>query len=325
MGVKQLPGVDIGKFIMAFAVVAIHVSSGSCTGDRLPLLGEWFVGLAVPFFFITSGYLLARKIHEINDPGEVKQMLRRRAWQLFRIFGYWLLIYLPITVYQDIGTDRPVWKIIGGYFFGILTRGESAYAWPLWFIYSMAIVLLLLSWSWNRKRLMWLLTTVFVGVTLLAWTNTFDRELLSLVKLLTIRQMGGGIYIISGMVCYKYQDFISKNILTVSFIAASLILYYYRLPFWQLMGGTTIFMIALNIRLKPDSSYLWLRSQSMWIYYLHMYPVFFIHLYIVKFGVQLGFPEAFLIASVASLMIAITIQYASTTWKVLYFLQKLTK
>lgn len=121
MYVKELPGVDIGKFIMAFAVVAIHVSSGSCTGERLPLLGEWFVNLAVPFFFITSGYLLARKIKAINNSNAIGQMLLRRALQLFRIFGYWLLIYLPITIYQNIGTDRPIWRTIGSYILVIIS------------------------------------------------------------------------------------------------------------------------------------------------------------------------------------------------------------
>lgn len=63
---RQFTGVDVTKFIMAFAVIAIHVSSGSVVGIPFPEAMQWFNAIAVPFFFITSGYLLGRKLTEIR-------------------------------------------------------------------------------------------------------------------------------------------------------------------------------------------------------------------------------------------------------------------
>lgn len=62
----QLGGVDIFKFVMAFAVVFIH--SESVLNTFRPGIGEyifavtWFINLAVSYFFVVSGFLMERKL-----------------------------------------------------------------------------------------------------------------------------------------------------------------------------------------------------------------------------------------------------------------------
>ena len=56
-------GIDIFKFLMAFAVIAIHCRLDNIMGDRdWPHPIGFIIGMAVPFFFITSGFLIAQKI-----------------------------------------------------------------------------------------------------------------------------------------------------------------------------------------------------------------------------------------------------------------------
>lgn len=169
----QLTGIDITKFIMSFAVIAIHVSAGSCTGIPLPTGVEYIVRLAVPFFFICSGFLVTRKI-ELMEYDDISAMFRKRSLQLFRIFGIWLLIYLPITIYHSIEKPKTIWKIIGGYIANVFLSGESYLAWPLWFIYSMAIIFLIFSFiNILKKRSVILLFMIFLSVPILEYMSSY--------------------------------------------------------------------------------------------------------------------------------------------------------
>ena len=84
--VKDIPGIDIFKFIMAFAVILIHFPPVFDIGHEIyPEVIRWLIRLAVPFFFIVSGYF-AYKI--INSPDK----LRVRGMKMLRIWAIWMLI-----------------------------------------------------------------------------------------------------------------------------------------------------------------------------------------------------------------------------------------
>ena len=192
--VRQLSGVDVVKFVMAFAVIAIHVEA--VASFDFPEIIQWFIALAVPFFFITSGYLLGRKLTDIPLIGEKRKFLSDRSCKLFRLFAYWLIIYLPISIYLYSLKDDPLWKDILSYIGSVIINGESRYAWPLWFIYSMAIVLFILSKALFRKNSLLVLTLVFILVNFVnsaaklgyAYSDIF---VVKAFNILTARTLGG--------------------------------------------------------------------------------------------------------------------------------------
>lgn len=109
-GRKQFAGIDLVKFLMALAVVAIHVQA---IYVALPLRitdfaaqsfsrdFKWFIELAVPFFFMSTGYLLATRRPDASA-------VVRRCIKLARLYGSWLLIYLPLSVtYYVVGKYPP--------------------------------------------------------------------------------------------------------------------------------------------------------------------------------------------------------------------------
>lgn len=100
------------------------------------------IRLAVPFFFIVSGYF-AYKI--INSPDK----LRVRGMKMLRIWAIWMLIYFPLQLYSGF----PDAKSVVVYIINVLLYGEEAYAWPLWFLYAQAIFFLIESFLPNRQRL----------------------------------------------------------------------------------------------------------------------------------------------------------------------------
>jgi hypothetical protein len=134
---KTYVGIDVWKFVMSFAVIAIHSQSPH---GEYPGCIKWFITLAVPFFFIVSGFLLASKLEGIDSVGSKRALLYARFKQMSRLFSSWLIIYLPIAVYLAVMNDAVWYRAVASYIIQVLFYGQSAYAWPLWYVYSMAIV-----------------------------------------------------------------------------------------------------------------------------------------------------------------------------------------
>lgn len=103
---------------MAFAVILIHFPPVFDIGHEIyPEVIRWLIRLAVPFFFIVSGYF-AYKI--INSPDK----LRVRGMKMLRIWAIWMLIYFPLQLYSGF----PDAKSVVVYIINVLLYGEEAYA-----------------------------------------------------------------------------------------------------------------------------------------------------------------------------------------------------
>lgn len=276
---KNLDSIDCLKLIMAFAVIAIHVSA--VTGAAWPPAFEWFIRLAVPFFFITSGYLLAVKISGTSAV-ENRTMLRDRSLKLLRLYAKWLLIYLPIAIYYFICVStRSVAGDFVRYFSMVLIDGESPYAWPLWFIFSMAIVLMLLSFATRLKQMAAYGLIIFALIYLINYiditsiTNPHLQTALKIFDRLTVRTLGGGMYVCAGMLIYRYGATFARTwFIPLTLIGISLLLSFGEFPFSPLCGGSGLFILGLKIKLPVSPVYLKIRAASMWIYYIHMIVLF---------------------------------------------------
>lgn len=149
---------------MALSVVFIHINF------YLPdNLDNWYIRLAVPYFFIVSGYFVARKIDRLSSEEDKRRILFKRSGHLFKQYAIWLLIFLPIglSCYRLFTFKH----FCQQYLYDIFVMGNTPYAWPLWFIYSMAIVLLL-SAIFNKKYQQLILFIGFILVYLLNFICT---------------------------------------------------------------------------------------------------------------------------------------------------------
>lgn len=310
VSIRDYTGIDIFKFVFSLAIIAIHVSVHSIAGGGLPSMMHWLAYPGLPFFFIVSGFLVANKTAKLPTDPEVRSFFRHRSFKLFRLYGYWLLIYLPITIYLTIRDHCDIWKSLKGYVFGVLFDGQSEYAWPLWFIYSMAIVFLIFSFLRTRK-LSIIVLLIFVLAIVVEWCYlTLHLKEMEYVYRLTYRTLGGGLYITAGMVLSRYH--ILRGILpTLICLCLSIMLYIYDLPFWELCGGFAFANLAIMIQLPPGNIYLRLRNLSMWIYFTHMYPIFFIAVTCKLYNIHPGFIPMFLLASVCSLIISFALSEIS--------------
>lgn len=312
VSIRDYTGIDIFKFVFSLAIIAIHVSVHSIAGGGLSGMMHWLAYPGLPFFFIVSGFLVANKTAALPNDAEVRAFFRHRSFKLFRIYGYWLLIYLPITIYITIRDHYDIWKSLKGYVFGVLFDGQSEYAWPLWFIYSMAIVFLIFSCLRTRK-LSIIILLIFAMTIVVEWcylTLHLKEIEIEYVYRLTYRTIGGGLYITVGIFLYRYP--VLRGIIPALIcVCLSIVLFIYDLPFWELFGGFAFANIAIMVQLPPSKIYLKLRNLSMWIYFTHMYPIFFIAVTCKLYNIHPGFNSMFLLASGCSLIISLVLSEIS--------------
>jgi peptidoglycan/LPS O-acetylase OafA/YrhL len=190
---KTYVGIDIWKFIMAFAVVAIHSRNQTYAFGQYSECVTWFISLAVPFFFIVSGFLLAQKLEKIDDVSEKRAVLLARSKQMCRLYISWLIVYLPITVYLTLENGKVWYKAIASYLSQALFYGQSAYAWPLWYIYSMAIVCYLLyKFFYKSHKSRIFLVVSFVGAAIVVASNFIPNiPVIGIPNSLCSRALGG--------------------------------------------------------------------------------------------------------------------------------------
>lgn len=95
---KQYGGADYFRMAAAFLVAAIHTSPlASFSGKADFILTRVFARVAVPFFFMVTGYFLLPQylLRHSMDLRPLKQLFRK----LFILYGAAMLLYLPINIY----------------------------------------------------------------------------------------------------------------------------------------------------------------------------------------------------------------------------------
>ncbi|WP_223577734.1 acyltransferase family protein [Sphingobacterium sp. GVS05A] len=143
--VNTTGGLDIGKFIMSIVVVAIHTQplAGKISGISLALY-NFFIALAVPFFFVASGYLLSRKITVPVDYRQCYTILSDYLFRITKLYVIWTILYLPLTIYGFYQQHTDPLLAFALFFRNIFLRGENYYSWPLWYLMALIYTLMVL-------------------------------------------------------------------------------------------------------------------------------------------------------------------------------------
>lgn len=149
---EYFAGIDILKFIAALMVVAIHTSVlDDCfrNNEFALILSGVFTNLAVPLFFIASGFLCFSRAD--GDPKNEISRTRKAAASGLWLYVAWTLIYLPASIAMFVLEGRLDWTALPRYVHKVIFVGE----WQLWFLLSMTIgyfiIALLLSHGFSKK------------------------------------------------------------------------------------------------------------------------------------------------------------------------------
>lgn len=287
---KQYNAIDILKVFFAICVVGIHTQIMQNENSNI----EWgiFHGifrLAVPFFFICSGFFLGIKLYKSNtiESGliEIKKYIKRLIIPLI----CWLIIGLPIQIYNYRENN---FKII----ILKLIRKLIFYPWgALWYLLAVivAIIIIIPFYKRNKIKNAVILGGVFYFVALICNNyyflieNTAIQKVVDIYLKICVSSRNGvfeGLYFVSSgiYIAKLMQEGINLNNLKnkIIFIASYILLI---MEIFLIKGQTykddhSLFIMFLvlipemliffmNINVKVDTKII--RNYSTGIYFMH--------------------------------------------------------
>lgn len=155
--------IDVLRLVFAITVVSIHTMAFQSINQDLWIATSMGIArLAVPFFFIVSGYFLYNRINSEKEP---KSTLKH----LLRLYALWVLIEI-ITLFPLVlsSLSAPPQLIIGR----LLLAGITG---SLWYISSLIITIFIISPLLKRDKLFLLLIIGFVLYLFGATGDTYYR------------------------------------------------------------------------------------------------------------------------------------------------------
>lgn len=136
---KYFSSIDLVKVVMAVLVVAVHTRPELCIqNDSVQLVLSRIYGLAVPFFFVTSGFLLWNKVAVSTNE---EKIARVTVWlkRILLLYVLWTLIYLPYAIYGFIHDEVGFTSALIVYFRNFLLVGENFWSWQLWYLLALVV------------------------------------------------------------------------------------------------------------------------------------------------------------------------------------------
>ena len=288
---KEIESIDFTKFIMSLFVIAFHtlyLVPNEISSIRILLV---IFQVAVPFFFITSGYLLFRKVVIPFNKTSEKRMFHYGKRILY-LYVLWTIIYLPLAIYGAYIGHVEVKEFLIYSLRKFLFVGESYYSWHLWYLHGLLVALvmiyILLKCKLKPKYILWIGLFVFMcGIGLEKLIQMDYTTLPVLIQkfihtyVWLFERVRGGIfigfpYITIGLFLAQYQRQVSwKFSITISIVG--ILLYYFKVTFGLMLFATGFFLFVLDLKIKSKHAFYY-RKSSLLIYLLHM---LFVFLYVV--------------------------------------------
>lgn len=112
---KNLDAADVLKFVLSILIVATHTSLFE--GYLTPL-----VRLAVPAFFMISGYFFFTRINSLDSKAGQKAYLKKSVTGNLKLYLFWFILLLPLTLYirhyHTMGVFGGAWHLVRDFLFG---------------------------------------------------------------------------------------------------------------------------------------------------------------------------------------------------------------
>ncbi len=141
---KEFGLIDIFRMICAIGVIAIHLKPMSTFGKEVNFfVSNVLTRLCVPFFFLTSGFFLFKKI---GDWGKLKKYIIN----IFKLYVIYTIINIPLIIKDYEGTEK-------GMRWCIDTFIKSFFLWgsynQLWYFVALIVAALLLNFLVSHLKL----------------------------------------------------------------------------------------------------------------------------------------------------------------------------
>lgn len=317
--------IDIMKFVCAIFVIAIH--SGIVKYESGTT--QWYIinvllRLAVPFFFIASGFLFGKKY--LYNKEKLKENSIKQVKRLIKPYIFWVIIIIPYIIYANKLLKGNLIVSILKLFRLIIFNGYH-----MWFILALIVAICMeyMFLKKNKVKLAVFFSVILYSIALLGNSYYFliEGTLIQnfidvIIKIFTMVRNGifvgfplftigicvalheKEIYKISNKKVYLFLlIFIITQILEASFIRGKNYKEDHSLFISIIFIATLLLIICIktkNIRFKKINTVL-LRNLSTGIYYMHFPIIKYMSLLIPS----IGYIEIFLITTIITIIINI--------------------
>ena len=336
--IKNFNSFDLAKFVCAILVVMIHIEpfgvqkTNNIFSNINFFLQDGLCRIAVPLFFIFSGFFLYRKttFNKFSFEPSKKYLIH-----IFRLYLIWSLIYLPLQISEILGHSSGILYGIAEYIKKFIFIGSYNHLWYLnALLWSVTIISFLLSKKWSPKKILCVSAVFYIfgvlgdayyGVISPFFDVPFVGKILSLYFQIFYTTRNGlffGFFFVSlGMILSNKDILLSKNknlfLLIVSILMLLVEVFLlnklnmakdYNVCLFIIPASLYIFLYLKTIKLKDSKKYIFFRMLSSIIFYSHMWilKLAITFSYFIGIGLR-NTPLLFLIVLLVTILIAIII------------------
>ncbi|MGN0468831.1 MAG: acyltransferase family protein [Acutalibacteraceae bacterium] len=295
---QNFNSIDLVKFIASIFVIGIHTQISSVIQiDFFKNFVDSIFEFAVPFFFVSSGFLLYKFSSSYEN---LTKRAGRTALKFAKIYLLLTALYMPLTVIGYYTNGLSAIKAAIDFVLTFLFAGENYYSWQLWYLLAaavgMALIYLLLKMKLKVEHIFAFSAVMFVlgNVLLYLHSGGADIAVVELYFKIFLRTQNGlfvGMFWLSlGLLIAKCQDKIKTTVYAVSFAAGTVgividavhSLSCFKNAFLVLFCFG-VFGLVLRMKIpKSNTVSKKLRELSTLIYYVHMYFVALFRLVIFR-------------------------------------------
>ena len=272
---------------MAICVVAIHTHPlEDCTTIIVNNIYDSFVKMAVPFFFLSSGFLMAQKFDSFHTAQKNIATVKKYLLKIIKMYVVWTVVYLPIAVYHFVSSGTSALKAVLLYIRGFLFVGEQHNSWHLWYllstIYALVFILILIYLKVSPKKAIFFSSIIFlisIGIDYLSAyagaSNTFIELFIKMIKgsIVSGRILTGLFYIPMGCFLVRKQPNlkVSWSMLISGYLLNIFVQNSYWSSFFVAISSIGFFCVITSVTLADSKVYPFVRKMSTITYFVHMY------------------------------------------------------
>lgn len=292
--VKKYNGINLIKYFMAICVIAIHMQPLLKINNNIILnLYDSIVKLAVPFFFIVTGFFIGKKIPNLNQfSSDSSNILKKNIQKFLRLYLIFTIIYMPLTIYEYITLDSSILDCLYYFLRGLIFVGEHYNSWALWYLlsafYGLCVIYFLHKKGIKIKNILYVgifLFLIGLGVDYILRISTpigLFKNIQQILHYIFGFNIDSGriftsvLYLSVGMLLSKMElKKLKKNYLVMLLIISIIVnTFINKFIFDQLLiiaSSILLFLISLKIELKDNTIYDYCKLASTDMYFWHLF------------------------------------------------------
>ena len=305
---------DVLRFLFAGYIVLAHTGNLETIEDvRLWRLLSVLSDMSVSYFFICSGYFLAKR-RGTTELEKRTEYLRKRILSYGKLYLIWTIVYLPLSLWGEFSLYGAGIKTgLADIACGILLRGANYNSWPLWYLLALTVSLMLVDIMEKEKISNY---EIFIAASSLYLIGRFLDSIRTAAPgfALFYQVFGtrnglfyGFFYVSFGMLAAKLRLHGKLRYLFGVFLGIFMGVHFYsRVVVAYLSSAlavSSLFLWSVSISVKQRPIYQWLRECSRIIYFIHMLLFSFYSLILVPTE-RAGGARAFLFTFFCSFFIS---------------------